>query len=125
MSKRINKNKELDQIKVGFADVKIERVDPSFRKSNTDCWGQYISRENKIEIQKEVDGIDYANTLLHEIMHACVYISSLNADGGALKEEDNEEQVVNTLTNMLMAVFRDNPKVLEIITEKVNALQKS
>jgi hypothetical protein len=26
---------------------------------------------------------------------------------------------------MLMAVFRDNPKVLEIIMEKVNALQKS
>mgnify|MGYP003137272492 FL=1 len=125
MPKRINKNKDLDTIKIGFADIKIERVAPSFRKSNTDYFGQYLSRENKIEIQKEVDGIDYATTLLHEILHAVIYLSSLNADGGCLKEEDNEEQVVNSITNYLMGVFRDNPKVLEIIKEKANALQKS
>lgn len=119
MAKSISK--QLDKVKIGFADIKIERVDPSFRKSNTDCWGQYIARENKIEIQKEIDGIDYANTLLHEIMHACVYLSSLNSDGGALKEEDNEEQVTNSLTNWLMGVFRDNPELLDIIKDGVTS----
>tara|TARA_B000000609_G_C24004202_1_gene256601 strand:- start:104 stop:466 length:363 start_codon:yes stop_codon:yes gene_type:complete len=117
-----NKIKDLDKVKIGFADIKIERVDPSFKKSNTDCWGQYLSRENKIEIQKEVDGIDYANTLLHEVMHGIVYLSSLNSDGGALKEDDHEEQVVNTLSNWLMGVFRDNPKVLDIIKKEVTKL---
>jgi len=117
-----NKIKELDKVKVGFADIKIDRVTASFTKNNADCWGQYLSRENRIEIQKEVDGIDYANTLLHEIMHAIVYLSSLNADGGALKEDDNEEQVTNTLTNWLMGVFRDNPKLLDIIKREVTKL---
>ena len=117
-----NKIKELDKVKVGFADIKIDRVNASFTKNNADCWGQYLSRENRIEIQKEVDGIDYANTLLHEIMHAIVYLSSLNADGGALKEDDNEEQVTNTLTNWLMGVFRDNPKLLDIIKREVTKL---
>ena len=42
-----NKIKDLDKVKIGFADIKIERVEPSFKKSNTDCWGQYLSRENK------------------------------------------------------------------------------
>ena len=119
MTKKI---KELDKVKVGYADIKIERVLASFTKNNADCWGQYISRENKIEIQKEAVGIDYANTLLHEIMHAIVYLSSLNADGGALKEDDNEEQVTNTLTNWLMGVFRDNPRVLDIIKHEVTKL---
>ena len=119
MTKKI---KELDKIKVGYADIKIERVLASFTKNNADCWGQYLSRESKIEIQKEAQGIDYANTLLHEIIHAIVYLSSLNADGGALKEDDHEEQVTNTITNWLMCVFRDNPQVLDIIKKEVTKL---
>tara|TARA_R110000744_G_scaffold152183_1_gene266034 strand:+ start:231 stop:608 length:378 start_codon:yes stop_codon:yes gene_type:complete len=125
MLKRSNKNNELTKVKIGFADITIERTEPSFKKSNTDCFGQYLARENKIEIQKEVSGIDYANTLLHEIIHAIIYLSSLNADGGALKDDDAEEQVANTTTNWLMGVFRDNPQILDIIKEEVNALQKS
>ena len=70
----------------------------------------------------KVDGIDYANNLLHEVMHGIVYLSSLNSDGGALKEDDHEEQVVNTLSNWLMGVFRDNPKVLDIIKKEVTRL---
>jgi len=119
MLKKDNKNKELTTVKVGFADIVIERVEPSFKKSNTDHYGEYLSRENKINIQKEINGIDYSNTLLHEILHSIVYLSSLNADGGSLKEEDNEEQVVNTITNWLMGVFRDNPKVLDIIKKSL------
>ena len=55
-------------------------------------------------------------------MHGIVYLSSLNSDGGALKEDDHEEQVVNTLSNWLMGVFRDNPKVLDIIKKEVTRL---
>jgi hypothetical protein len=119
MAAKKNKSIEVGVVKIGFADIKIERVDASFSKSNTDWWGEYLSRQNKIEIQTDISELDYANTLLHEILHACVYLSSLNADGGVLKEEESEEQVVNTIANWLLAVFRDNPKLLDIFKSAV------
>tara|TARA_R110000803_G_scaffold48362_2_gene100491 strand:+ start:220 stop:591 length:372 start_codon:yes stop_codon:yes gene_type:complete len=118
------KSNDLTKVKVGFADIVIERTNPSFKKNNTDYFGQYLSRESKIEIQKEISGIDYANTLLHEIIHSVIYLSSLNADGGALKDDDNEEQVANTLTNWLMGVFRDNPAILDIFKETIHDMDK-
>jgi hypothetical protein len=118
------KSNELTKVKVGFADILIERVAPSFKKNNTDYFGQYLSRESKIEIQKEISGIDYSNTLLHEIIHAVIYLSSLNSDGGALKDDDAEEQVANTLTNWLMGVFRDNPAILDILKETIYEMDK-
>ena len=124
MLKRSNKNNVLTKVKIGFAVIHIERTDPSFKKNNVDCFGQYLSRENKIEIQKEISGIDYANTLLHEIIHAVIYLSSLNSDGGALKDDDAEEQVANTITNWLMGVFRDNPAILDILKETIHDMDK-
>ena len=75
-----------NSIKIGWKDVKIERVKTSFIKNNSDYWGQYVARENKIEIQEEAKGLDLANTLLHEVIHAIVYHSSLNAQGGPLHD---------------------------------------
>ena len=60
-------------IKIGWKDVKLERVKTSFIKNNSDYWGQYVARENKIEIQEEAKGLDLANTLLHEVNHPIVY----------------------------------------------------
>ena len=36
MIKRSNKNNELTKVKIGFADIHIERTDPSFKKNNTE-----------------------------------------------------------------------------------------
>ena len=124
MIRKPKKTNDLTKVKVGVADLTIERVDPSFKKNNVDCFGQYLSRENKIEIQKEISGIDYANTLLHEIIHAVIYLSSLNSDGGALKDDDAEEQVANTITNWLMGVFRDNPAILDTLKETIYEMDK-
>jgi len=124
MIRKLKKTNELTKVKVGFADIMIERVDPSFKKNNTDCFGQYLSRENKIEIQKEISGIDYVNTLLHEIIHAVIFLSSLNSDGGVLKDDDAEEQVANTITNWLMGVFRDNPAILDTLKETIYEMDK-
>ena len=88
-----------DQIKIGWKDVDLQSVKVSFVKNNSDYWGQYIARQNKIEIQEEAQGQDLANTLVHEIIHAIVYHSSLNAEGGPLYQSKDEEQAVNSMTN--------------------------
>ena len=75
-----------DFVKVGWKNIMLEPTKASFKKDNSDYWGQFTARENKIEVQEEAEGIDLANTLLHEVLHAIVYHSSLNQDGGALKD---------------------------------------
>lgn len=106
-------------IKVGWKDLKIEYVDPTFKKYNADYWGQFVARKGLIEVQREAQGDDLANTLLHEVLHAIVYTASLNAEGGALEEDKHEEQVVNSITNHLMGVFKDNPWFLDWLKEQI------
>lgn len=117
-------------IKVGWKDIRIEYVDPTFKKNNADFWGQFVARKGLIEIQKEAQGDDLANTLLHEVIHAIVYNSSLNSEGGALEDPKDEEQVVNSMTNHLMALFKDNPWLLDWLKEQMkpqnqNPIQKN
>lgn len=109
-----------DKIKIGWKDVDLEKIKVSFAKNNSDYWGQYIARQNKIEIQEEAEGQDLANTLLHEIVHAIVYHSSMNAEGGPLTQDGDEEQVVNSMTNWLMGVFKDNPWFLDFLKENIH-----
>jgi len=103
------------KVKIGWIDISLVPVDASFMKDNTDCYGEFISRESKINVQKEVKGIELGNTLLHEIMHSIAYASSLNQANGPLKEEDAEELVINSMSNWLMGAFRDNPWLLDFL----------
>jgi hypothetical protein len=107
--RKIDKKK----IRVGYTDITIHLTKPNFKKDNlTDCYGQYLQRESKIEIQPDLNKVDEANTLLHEILHSIAYISGETLDGGRLHGENNEESVVNNFTNYLTQVFRDNKWIL-------------
>jgi hypothetical protein len=49
-----------------------------------------------------------------------VYHSSLNAEGGPLYDSEDEEQAVNSMTNWLMGVFKDNPWLLDFLKENIH-----
>ena len=106
-----------ETVKVGWNNVKFSFVDPSFIKES-DCFGQYLSRECKIEIQKELDGDQLINTVLHEIIHCIIYNSSLNQDGGPLTDDKSEEQVTNSITNWLLNVFWENPWLIDLLKKR-------
>ena len=114
------KTKAPDKIKVGWKNIDIQYVKASFKKDNTDCYGQFLNRENKIELQDEITGDDLANTMLHEIMHAIAYHSSLNQGNGPLKDDDNEEITVNSMSNWLIGVMKDNPWFLDFLKDNLN-----
>ena len=112
-----------NKLRVGFQDLTIKLESPSFAKDNlTDCYGQYLQRENTIQINTGLDLHDKVNTLIHETLHACCYVSGLTQKENPLAEDDKEETVVNNLTNTLHVVFRDNPWLLNYIQE---ALKKT
>ena len=95
------------KIKIGYQDIVIERETSTFQKQ-TDCYGEYDHRKNSITIQNGLGPLDEANTLLHEILHGISYINSLTQSGQPLDKENSEEVVINTITNGLAQVFRDN-----------------
>ena len=72
------------KIKVGYKDIAIDLVRSDFTKQ-TDCYGEYQHRANKIEIQQDLTPNDFSNTLLHEVLHAVVYEHSLTVDGNVFR----------------------------------------
>ena len=105
------------KVKIGYQDIKIERETSTFQKQ-TDCYGEYEHRKNQITIQNGLGPLDEANTLLHEILHGIAYINSLTQSGQPLDTENKEEVVINTITNGLAQVFRDNKWILPYFKEK-------
>jgi len=111
------------QVKVGYRTLKIEYVRPDFINDDmTESFGEYRSREGRILIQDSLCGQERCNTTWHEILHAIVYVFSLNQANGPLKEDDAEELVVNTVSNFMMGVYRDNPWLLDMLKKHLNEI---
>jgi len=111
------------QVKVGYRTLKIEYVRPDFINDDmTESFGEYRSREGRILIQDSLCGQERCNTTWHEILHSVVYIFSLNQANGPLKEDDAEELVVNTVSNAMMGVYRDNPWLLDMLKKHLDDL---
>ena len=108
------------KLRVGFQDLTIELKDADFRTDNlTDCYGHYLQRENKIQINTNLEQHDLLNTVIHEVLHACCYVGGLTTKSNPLSDEDKEEVVTNTLANQIHIVLRDNPWLLKFIQESL------
>ena len=108
------------KLRVGFQDLIIKVENPDFKKDNlTDCYGQYLQRENAIQINAGLEPHDLLNTVIHEIFHACVYVSGLTQKDNPLADDDKEETVVNNLANIYHTVIRDNPWLLKFMQEAI------
>ncbi len=111
------------EVKVGYRTIRIKYVRPDFIMDDmTDSYGEYRAREGVIYIQDSLVPQERCNTTWHEILHAVVYIFSLNQANGPLKEDDAEELVVNTVSNAMMGVYRDNPWLLDMLKENLNSI---
>ena len=111
------------EVKAGYRTIRIKYVRPDFIMDDmTDSYGEYRAREGVIYIQDSLVPQERCNTTWHEILHAVVYIFSLNQANGPLKEDDAEELVVITVSNAMMGVYRDNPWLLDILKENLNSI---
>ena len=70
------------KLRVGFQDLTIEIKDADFRTDNlTDCYGHYLQRENKIQINNrnafyENEALNNENNWIWVIhfMYGCIWI---------------------------------------------------
>ena len=110
-----------EEVTVGYRTIKIKYVNPNFIMDDMmESYGEYRAREGVIYIQDTLVPQERCNTTWHEILHSVVYISGLNQANGPLKEDDAEELVVNQISNSMMAVYRDNPWLLDMLKKYLN-----
>ena len=101
------------KIKIGYADIKIKLLNKKeYPKWCKDHFGEYDSNKSEMLINSNLSNIEEANTFLHELLHASIWISGLSTEGGVLEQKKREEIVVNALANNLAQVFRDNKWIL-------------
>lgn len=98
-------------IRVGFRTFTVEQWD-SRKAVAASCYGECDKLNGVIRVDTQFGPEKAANTLLHEVLHACWCI-------GYLDDEAKEEPVVGTLANQLTQVWRDNPEFVAFMSESL------
>jgi len=89
----------LDKIKVAGIDYEVEEVDVVILEGNTNYAGSCLYIESKIELLKDLPITKKEQTLVHEIIHACLFEAGFN---------EHDEYLVNRLGIVLYQVLKDN-----------------
>jgi Zn-dependent peptidase ImmA (M78 family) len=104
---------DISRLRIGFMDIAVVEtaaMDDEYQ------YGEFDSKTNTIKINPNISDLDKINAFLHEIIHAILYERGVAAEGGMFDDrEKDEEFLVNTLSNGLTQVLRDNPKVLTVL----------
>jgi len=77
-----------------------------------DIEGYYLSSQAEIRINEKQCFSEQVATLIHESLHAIFYTYGMRE---IIDDEEKEEYIVNTISNGLMQVIKDNPKLIELI----------
>lgn len=102
-------------LKIGYADFSVEYVDEgdwAKRGFSDDDGGQLDGARALISVRcsEEIDEIHIREILLHEVLHACFYVTGLS-NGDMLRVQVNiEEYVVAHISPVLIDVLRSNPE---------------
>ena len=108
------------KVSLNFIDVDLVITKPDFANDNmADCYGQYHRRKNLIEIQHGLSDLDEINTIVHELFHLIAYASG-EVTAGCLKDDTDEERLVNNFANLLITLFRQNVWLLEYLQQRLS-----
>lgn len=100
------------KLKIGYHDYEVIEW-TAFEVDLSGTWGQCDKNEKKIYVCTETNSKSVADIFLHECMHAIWEYFNLD-------EEESEENAISRLSSGLIALFVDNPKTLEWLTERIN-----
>jgi hypothetical protein len=93
------------QLKIGGLIFKIKESQEIANQSQV--WGSTHFMQQKIFISPEETQQKKEHTLLHEILHACIWTSGIG-DRIRRFDKDLEEDIVNSVSNSLYQVLKDN-----------------
>src|SRR5688500_17816271 len=79
-----------------------------------DEMGEYQGDLQRISINPEQGQDAKADSLLHEVLHACFYIAGFRKDF----PEPKEERLVSALSSLLLDSLRRNPELVTYLTSR-------
>jgi hypothetical protein len=101
-------------LKVGPFTVQV-KARPALEMDRNEAVGRFHGLSSLIEIRSDLDPTNTQDTLLHEALHAVMCCHGLRA----LLDLDQacEERLVAGLTPALLSLLRDNPGLVESLTQ--------
>ncbi|MFN4975282.1 MAG: hypothetical protein ACK5GV_08565 [Bacteroidota bacterium] len=109
-----NKKKALkvpNKVKIGYSLFNIESRDEAWKERNG-AVGMCKVDKSLIEYCKEQSQPEIVNTIIHEILHAVVYMFDIDFDTAK-----KEECLVTKMANGLHTLILDNPELLKWLVE--------
>lgn len=98
------------RVKVAHYSIPITPLSPELAK-DLGRFGDFDGHKYVIRMEKGITDDKTRDVLLHELLHAAYWIYGL-------KDEDEEERIVTVLTTAMLTMMRDNPKLVNFLTEK-------
>jgi hypothetical protein len=96
-------------VKIGYQDYQIKLIDPAA----VDFCGMTDKHEAVIYLTCKGNSIEQSNTLLHECLHGVVHSQGIQL------EDKVEEMIVNSMSNGLTQLLRDNPGLVKFLLDKL------
>ncbi len=97
-------------IYVGTADYEVKQ------KGQLDLLGETRSEHAEILIRRKQAPSVKRETLMHELLHAIIYASGMVHHFKL--DHDTEEELVSALSPWILQLLRDNPYLVEYLTER-------
>lgn len=99
------------KIRVGYQDIIVTEEEGNM----VEGLGVYHTEKHTITLKKKQTRTEKSNTMLHEVLHAVWHTQGLRTEDGA------EERVINSLTNGLHQVLRDNPALVAWLLQEIRS----
>ncbi len=96
---------------LGYRDIKLKRTG----SLPPEEYGNWSPDKGQIAIATGKQPVEEANTVLHEVLHACL---KLSADP-ITESEEKEERLVTVLANQLTEVWRRNPDLIAYLDARL------
>lgn len=106
-------------LKIDYRVVAVSVMSPKeVLTAEPDDLGSFFIIEG-IKYHPSLFGVELADTILHEAMHAVVKFRTLKC-GENEDADDHEERVVTNMAHALTQIFRDNPEFARWYMETIN-----
>lgn len=95
-------------IKIGYIDYKVicwPPIDATAAGRRAEC----DNLVSAIRVRDDLPDAAFAESLIHEILHALYYVFDI-------RDDDKEEKTVGVMATALATVWRDNPALIAFIS---------
>lgn len=99
------------KVKIGYSTFNIDSKDEAWKEKNR-AVGMCKVDKSLIEYFNQQSDSEIVNTIIHEILHAIVYVFDIEFDSAK-----KEECLVTKMANGIHTLMLDNPELLKWLLE--------